>query len=139
MFLYVFKTVFAFLLLCAGTGAFFTMMARFGRPGDEARSERLRRRHKAFGWTFVGLLVPLVVAGGIFLVQMGNGLTIRGGLHFLIAVSLLAVLLLKVLTVKTHRQMMSFARSLGMAVYAVTAVIFLMMAGWFVLLTAAGK
>jgi hypothetical protein len=139
MFLYVFKTVFAFLLLAAGCGAFFTMMARFGRPGDEARSERLRRRHKAFGWAFVWLLLPLVVGGGIFLVQMGNGLTIRGGLHFLLAVSLLAVLLLKVLAVKTHRQMMSFARSLGMAVFAVTVVIFLMMAGWFVLLTAAGK
>jgi hypothetical protein len=139
MSLYVIKTIFAFLLLTAGTGAFFTMMARFGRPGDEARSEKLRRRHKAFGWTYVWLLVPLVVGGGIFLVRMGNGLTIRGGLHFLIAVSLLTVLLLKVLTVKTHRQMMSFARSLGMAVFSITLVIFLMMAGWYILLSAAAK
>ena len=138
MSLYVIKAIFAFLLLAAGTGAFFTMMARFGRPGDEVRSEKLRRRHKAFGWIYVWLLVPLVVGGGIFLVRMGNGLTIRGGLHFLIAVSLLTVLLLKVLTVKTHRQMMSFARSLGMTLFSVTLVVFLITAAYFLLLKIAG-
>lgn len=135
----VIKTIFAFLLLGAGTGAFLTMMARFGRPGGEARSERLRRRHKAFGWVYVGLLAPLVVGGGIFLVRMGDGLTIRGGLHVLLALSLLAVLLLKILTVKTHRQMIGFARSLGMAAFAITLVIALMTAGWFVLLSAAAR
>lgn len=139
MSLYLIKTIFAFLLLGTGMGAFFTMMARFGRPGDEARSERLRRRHKMFGWIYIWLLAPLVVCGAIFLVQLRDGLSIRGGLHFLLAISLLAVLLLKVLTVKTHRQMMSFARSLGMTVFSVTLVIFLMMAGYFVLLSAAAK
>src|SRR5512142_1165887 len=113
MSLYLIKTIFAFLLLGAGMGAFLTMMARFGRPGDEARSERLRRRHKMFGWIYIWLLAPLVVCRAIFLVQLRDGLSIRGGLLFLLAISLLAVLLLKVLTVKTHRQMMSFARSLG--------------------------
>ncbi len=139
MSLYVIKTIFAFLLLGAGTGAFLTMMARFGRPGDEARSERLRRLHKTFGWIYVWLLAPLVVGGAIFLVQMRDGLSIRGGLHFLVAVSLLAILLLKVLTVKTHRQMMSFARSLGMSVFSITLVLFLMMAGYFILIAAAAK
>lgn len=139
MSLSVIKTVFAFLLLGAGAGAFFTMMARFGRPGGEARSERLRRRHKAFGWIYVGLLVPLVVGGGLFLVRAGDGLTIRGGLHVLLALALLAVMLLKILTVKTHRQMMGFARSLGMAAFAITLVVVLITAGWFVLLSAAGS
>ncbi len=139
MSLYVIKTIFACLLLVAGAGAFFTMMARFGRPGDEVRSERLRRVHKAFGWIYVWLLLPLVIGGGIFLVRMGNGLSIRGGLHFLVAVSLLALLLVKVLTVKTYRQMLAFARSLGMTLFSVTLVIFLMMAGYFILISAAGK
>ncbi len=138
MSLYVIKTIFAFLLLGAGSGAFFTMMARFGRPGDEARSERLRRLHKTFGWTFVGLLVPLVIGGGIFLVQMGNGLSVRAALHFLLAASLLVILLLKLLTVKRHRQLMRYAASLGITLFAVTLVIFLMMAGYWILLTAAG-
>lgn len=139
MSLYMIKTIFAFLLLGAGAGAFFTMMARFGRPGDEARSERLRRLHKTFGWIYVLLLIPLVIGGGIFLVQMGSGLSVRGALHFLLAAALLAVLLLKVLTVKTHRQLMRYAASLGMTLFVITLVIFLMMAGYYVLLSAAGS
>jgi hypothetical protein len=137
MSLYVFKTIFAFLLLSAGSGAFFTMMARFGRPGDEARSERLRRAHKTFGYLYLVLLVPLVVAGGAFLVKMGSGLSVRAAQHFLVAMVLLGVLLLKYLTVKTHRQMMRFSQALGMTLFSITLVVFLMMAGYYLLLSAA--
>ena len=137
MSLYVIKTVFAFLLLGAASGAFFTMMARFGRPGDEARSEKLRRLHKTFGWIYIILLIPLVIGGGIFLVRMGSGLSVRGALHFLLASALLAVVLLKVLTVKTHRQLVRYAASLGMTLFGITLVIFLMMAGYYILLSAA--
>lgn len=138
MSLYAFKTIFAFLLLAAAGTSFFSMMARFGRPGDEARSERLRRLHKTSGTVFMILLIPLAVAGGSFLVRMGSGLSVRGALHFLVAITLLAVLLLKYLTVKTHRQMMRFAPSLGMTLFSITLVIFLMMAGYYVLLSAVG-
>jgi hypothetical protein len=131
------KTVFAFLLLGAGAGAFFTMMARFGRPGDEARAERLRRTHKTFGYLYMVLLVPLVIAGGIFLVRMGAGLSVRATLHFLVAVILLTVFLLKYLTVKTHRQMMRFSQALGMTLFAITLVTFLLMAGYDILISAA--
>jgi hypothetical protein len=138
MSLYALKTVFAVLLLGAASSSFFSMMARFGRPGDEARSERLRRLHRASGYAFMVLLIPLVAGGGVFLVRMGSGLSVRGALHFLVAVVLLAVLLLKYLTVKTHRQMMRYAQSLGMTLFSITLVLFLMMAGYYILLSAAG-
>jgi ABC-type transport system involved in cytochrome bd biosynthesis fused ATPase/permease subunit len=138
MSLYWIKTSFAVLLLGAGCGAFFTMMARFGRSGDEARAERLRRAHKTFGYLYMVLLIPLVVAGSVFLVRMGGGLSVRAALHFFVAVTLLAVLLLKYLSVKTHRQMMRFSQALGMTLFAITLVIFLMMAGYYTLLAAAG-
>ncbi len=138
MSLYVFKTIFAVLLLGAAAVSFFSMMARFGRPGDEARSERLRRLHKTSGYIFMLLLIPLVIGGGAFLVRMGSALSVRGALHFLVAITLLSVLLLKYLTVKTHRQLMRFAQSLGMTLFSITLVIFLMMAGYYILLSAAG-
>lgn len=139
MSLYVIKTVFAFLLLGAGAGAFFTMMARFGRPGDEARSERLRRLHKKAGYTFIALIAPLAVFGGRFLVKMGDGLSTRGSLHFVLAMILLAVLTLKFLTVKTYRQMLRYAQGLGMTLFAVTVVIFLITAGYYILISVAGN
>ena len=127
------------LLVAAGAAAFLTMMARFGRPGDEARSERLRRRHKAAGWAFVVLLAPLAVLGADFLAEMGDGLSVRGALHFVLAAGLLAIVLLKVLVVKAYRQQLKFAPALGMTVFALTLVVYLITAGYFILLKLAAE
>jgi hypothetical protein len=136
---YLVKTLLAVVLLGAGLTAFLSMMARFGRPGDEARSERLRKVHRTAGYIYIGLLVPLVVFGAGFLVGEGDGLSTRATFHFVLAAVLLAVVKLKVLTVKTYRQMMRYAPALGMTVFSLTLVIFLITAGYFVLLSAAGK
>ncbi|HDT13959.1 MAG TPA: hypothetical protein ENO03_06325 [Candidatus Aminicenantes bacterium] len=127
------KTVLAVLLLGAGLAAFLTMMTRLGRPADEARSERLRRRHKAAGYVFIALLAPLAVLGVGFLVEMGDGLSTRGTLHFVLAEALLAIVLLKVLIVKGYRQFLRYANTLGMTVFVLTLVIFLITAAFFVL------
>jgi hypothetical protein len=136
---YLIKTVLAVLLLGASLTAFLSMMARFGRPGDEARAERLRKLHKTAGYIYIMLLVPLVVFGAGFLVEMGDGLSTRGTFHFVLAVILLAVVKLKYLTVKTYRQMLRYAPALGMTLFSLTLVIFLITAGYFLLRTAAGK
>ncbi len=70
---------------------------------------------------------------------MGDGLTTRGTFHFVLAMSLVAVLLLKFLVVKTYRQQMKFASALGMTLFALTLVIFLITAGFFLVQTAAAK
>ncbi len=133
------KTVLAVLLLGTALVSFLSMMARFGRPGDEARAERLRKVHKKAGYVFIALIVPLAVFGAGFLAGMGDGLSTRGTFHFVLAMGLLAVLALKFLVVKTHRQLLRYATSLGMTLLALTLVIFLITAGYFVLQTAAGK
>jgi hypothetical protein len=136
---YVIKTLFATLLLGAGLVAFLSMMARFGRPGDEARSERLRKLHKKAGYVYIALLAPLAVFGAGFLIEIGDGLSTRATLHFVLAMTLLAILLLKFLAVKTYRQMLRYASSLGMTLFALTLVIFLITAGYYLLQTVAGK
>ncbi len=131
------KTVFAVLLLGTGLVSFLSMMARFGRPGDEARSEKLRRLHKGSGYVFIALLAPLTYFGAGFLVEMGDGLSPRGTFHFVLAVALVAVLLLKFLVVKSYRQLLRFAQALGLTLFTLTLIIFLITAGYFLLLTAA--
>ena len=127
------KTVLASLLLGTGLVSFLTMMARFGRPGDEARSERLRRRHKWAGYVFIALLAPLAYFGADFLMEMGDGLSPRGTFHFVLAMALIAVLLLKFLVVKTYRQLLRYATTLGLTLFSLTLVIFLITAGFFIL------
>jgi uncharacterized membrane protein len=133
------KTLLAVLLMAAGLTAFLSMMARFGRPGDEARSERLRRLHKRAGYVYIALIVPLAVFGAGFLVEMGDGLSTRATIHFVLAMSLVAILALKFLAVKTYRQLLRYAPSLGMTLFALTLVIFLITAGYYALVSAAGK
>lgn len=136
---YLIKSLLAVLLLGAGLTAFLSMMARFGRPGDEVRAARLRKVHKAAGYVYISILSILVFKGAAFLIEMGDGLSVRGTLHFVLAMTLLAVLFLKFLTVKTHRQLMKHAPALGMILFSLTLVIFLITAGFFFLQTAAGK
>ncbi len=125
------KTILASLLLGTGLMSFLTMMARFGRPGDEIRSERLRKLHKWAGYVFIALLAPLAYFGVDFLAEMGDGLSPRGTFHFVLAMALVAVLLLKFLIVKTYRQLLRYANTLGMTLFTLTLVIFLITAGYF--------
>ena len=136
---YLIKSLVAVLLLGAGLVAFLSMMARFGRPGDADRSERLRKLHKTAGYIYIALLAPLAGVGAGFLMELGDGLSTRGTFHFVLAMALLAVLMLKFLTVKTHRQMLRYAPALGMTLFSLTLVIFLITAGYYILQTAAGK
>ncbi len=136
---YLIKSILAVLLLGAGLVAFLSMMARFGRPGDADRSERLRKLHKTAGYIYIALLAPLAAFGAGFLIEMGDGLSTRGTFHFVLAMALLAVLMLKFLTVKTHRQMLRYAPALGITLFSLTVAIFLITAGYFILQTAAGK
>ncbi|OGD26688.1 MAG: hypothetical protein A2V57_07845 [Candidatus Aminicenantes bacterium RBG_19FT_COMBO_65_30] len=136
---YLIKSLLGVLLLGAGLTSFLSMMARFGRPGDEVRAARLRKVHKVAGYAYIALLAPLAFFGAKFLVEMGDGLSVRGTFHFVLAMTLLAVLVLKFLTVKTHRQLLKHAPVLGMTLFSLTLVIFLITAGFFFLQTAAGK
>ncbi len=130
---YQIKAILAVVLLGIGCVSFLTMMARFGRPGDEVRSERLRKLHKAAGYIYIALLAPLAYFGVDFLAEMGDGLSARGAFHFVLAMALVAVLLLKFLIVKTYRQLLRYASTLGMTLFSLTLVIFLITAGFFVI------
>jgi hypothetical protein len=136
---YLIKSLLGTLLLGAGLTAFLSMMARYGRPGDEVRAARLRKVHKAAGYIYIALLAPLAFFGAKFLAEIGDGLSVRGTFHFVLAMTLLVVLLLKFLTVKTHRQLLKHAPALGMTLFSLTVIIFLLTAGYFFLQTTAGK
>jgi hypothetical protein len=120
-------------LLGAGLTSFLTMMALMGRTGERANAEKLRRLHKRSGIAFLVLLLPLAYFGADFLSELGEGLSVRAALHFVLAALLLAVVLVKLLIVRTYRQFLKYAPGLGMTVFVLTLVIFLITAGHFFL------
>jgi len=133
------KTIVAALFLAAGTGAFLTMMSLMGRPGKSGDTGKARKVHKVFGWLYVVLLVPLVYLGIDFLGEMGDGMSTRAVFHVVLAETLIALLLLKVLIVRFFKGFVKNAPALGMALFVLTIVIFLVTAGFFLVQTAAAN
>jgi cytochrome b561 len=132
------KTIIAALFLVAGAGAFLTMMAAMGRPERPGGAAKLRKAHKVLGWTYVVLLVPLAYLGLGFVKEMGDGVPTRGVFHVVLAETLIALVLLKVLIVRAFRGFLRQAPVLGMTLFALTLVIFLITAGFFILQKLAG-
>lgn len=132
------KAVIAIPFLAAGTAAFLTMMILMG--GEERKGDpgKLRRAHKAFGYAYIVLLVPLVVIGLGSVRDMGDGMSIRGILHVVLAGALIALLLLKFLVVRFFKGFLKDAPALGMALFALTLVIFFITAGFVFLRSSSG-
>lgn len=133
------KTIVASAFLLAGAGAFLTMMKIMGRPGAPGDVGKSRRVHKVFGWLYVALLVPLVYLGVDFIGEMGDGMAARAVFHMVLAETLIAVLLLKVLIVRFFKGFLRNAPALGMALFALTLVVYLITAGFFLVQLAVAK
>jgi len=130
---YLVKTIIASVLVAAGLTSFLTMMAVMGKLGEGADAAKLRRHHKRSGYVFVALLVPLAYFGADLLREIGAGLTVRAVFHFVLAALLLTLVLLKILVVRSYRQFLKYAPGLGMTIFALTVVIYLITAGYFLL------
>ena len=133
------KTIVAAVLVAAGTGAFLTMMSLMGRPGKTGDTGKARKVHRVFGWLYVVLLAPLVYFGLGFVREMGDGMSTRAVFHVVLAETLIALLLVKILIVRFFKGFVKSAPALGMALFVLTIVIFLVTAGFFLVQTAAAN
>lgn len=130
---YLLKSLVAVVFLGVALTSFFSMMSLMGKAERKGDPEKLRKVHRAAGIAYVILLVPLVYLGAHFLRELGEGLTARAVVHFALAALLLAVVLLKVLVVRVYKQFARLAPTLGMTLFVLTVVIFLITAGYFFL------
>jgi hypothetical protein len=130
---YLLKSLIAMVLLGTGSAAFLSMMALLGKTERKADPVKLRKFHHAAGYAFLVLLAPLVYFGANFLSELGESLTVRAVFHFALAAALLALVLLKLLVVRVYKQFLKYAPGLGMAIFSLTLVIFLITAGYFFL------
>ncbi len=124
------KTLIGAAFLVAAAGSLLTMMVLMGggeRKGDPAK---LRKAHKRLGYAYIVLLVPLAVIGLGFVRDMGDGMSMRGIFHIVLAEALVAVLLLKWLVVRFFKGFLKGAPALGMALFGLTLVIFFITAGF---------
>ena len=125
------KTMLAVLLVAAGLTAAISMLTLMGKPERRVSVGALRTTHKTAGYVFVGLLVILAVMGVRYLAAAGDGLALRGVLHWTLAVALILILALKLAIVRVFKQFVKFAPVLGMTVVAMALLVAAISAGFF--------
>lgn len=121
---YLIKSLIAAALVAAGAAAFASQMAWMGKPEGKGDPEKLKRLHRAAGYVFLALLLPLAYMGARFWVASGDALAIRAGFHVVLALALILLVLLKVLIVRAYRGFLRFAPTLGMTVLLLTLLVF---------------
>jgi mono/diheme cytochrome c family protein len=136
---YLVKSLIATAFVAVGSAAFLSMMALPGRAEGKGDPRRLRKLHRLSGWIFVLLAVPLVLYGLKFISEMGDALALRGVLHVVLAFSFLSILFLKLAVVRFFKQFQKYAPPLGMTVFILAVVMYLMTAGFFFLRSSAAN
>ncbi len=118
-----------FLLLAAVVAAV-SMLTLMGRKEWSVGPKKLRAAHIVAGWITVALAVYQSALCVRHVAFVGDGMSVRGALHGLVALFLLSVMLLKLAFVKRYRQYVKLVPTLGMAVFALLLVVIATSAGF---------
>jgi len=102
------------LLLCAGL-SMYTMFEIFGRGPSAATAGKFKKVHKTTGYIYVLLFVLVSYLCLGFMTASKAEPSPRAALHIVLAWSIIALFILKVLFVRVYRQFYSHARTIGIA------------------------
>ncbi|MBN1459525.1 MAG: cytochrome c [Armatimonadetes bacterium] len=117
------KSLLAVLLVAAGVTAAVSMLTLMGKSEKRLSAGTLRRIHTVSGYTFYLLVVVLTVFGLQYLGAVGDSITLRGVIHWVLASLLVFLLLLKLAIVLYFRQFLKFVPVIGMAAITLTLVV----------------
>jgi mono/diheme cytochrome c family protein len=133
------KSLFALVLLALAAYGTLTMFSVFGGGAEMDAAERLKKRHKIAGYLYAALLLLLSWLCIGFLAASKAELSPRAALHTLLALSLIALLLVKVLFVRVFRQLYANARTIGIMIGIMTFVLVAMSAGFYLVVSRFGQ
>ena len=125
------KLILSVILLATTLAAALSMLTLMGRKEKTMSIKGLKAVHRTAGWLTVTLALVVSYFCIKYVAAVGDGMTIRGALHGLIALGLLSALLLKLLIVKRFKQYLSFAPTLGMLVFALMLIVIATSAGFY--------
>lgn len=136
---FVLKTVLGWLFLIFGFAAVVSMLSVMGKPENKTPAPTLRKIHRGAGILVFVLMLVNGVMGFRFWVLNGDTLSVRAVLHAVLALSLILVLSLKVAIVKRFKDLLRYAPTLGMTVFGLGFVVFLMSGVYFTARTLASN
>jgi len=133
------KSLLSLPLLALATYGMYTMFAVFGGGAAADLTDRLRKRHRVSGYLYVllFLLISWLCIG--FAAASKAELSPRSALHTLLALSMIALFLVKVLFVRVFRQLYGSVRNIGIAMGIMTFVLVGMSGGFYLTVSRFGQ
>jgi cytochrome c2 len=127
------KSLIALLLTAAGVAALVSMLTLMGRSERKLGPAVLRATHRAAGYVFAGLLAIAAGMGLRHLAAAGDGLPLRGVIHWVLATLLVVVLGLKIVIARFYKQFLKFVPVLGLIVFSLAFVVVVVSAVFFLI------
>ncbi|MFH1502326.1 MAG: c-type cytochrome [Candidatus Eisenbacteria bacterium] len=128
------KIALAFLLTAAGLTAAGSMLALLGRTETTMQPGTLKRIHRTAGYVFGLSLVVLAVLGARIVATSGDGLPLRGVVHWVLGTLLVIVAILKIALVRHYKKFLKFAPGVGLLTLVLALLVAAVSAG-FVIVT----
>jgi len=129
------KLILGSVFFLVGLGATMTMLTVMGKPEKKMSVASLRKTHKLLGFVFLILFLILGIMGSRFWGVTGDDLSTRAVLHAVLASGLFIVFMLKIVIIQFYKQFMRMAPSLGMTVFCLSFVVFIISGGYYTLRT----
>ncbi|UCF79246.1 MAG: cytochrome c [Candidatus Eiseniibacteriota bacterium] len=127
------KSVLALVLFGIGLAGAACMLALMGKAERRMSAVALKRLHKVCGVIFFVLLLVISYFCLGYVKAGGDELSLRAVFHSVLALSLFALLVLKVSIVRSYREFMRFVPSLGLTVLVLSFLVVSTSAGFFFL------
>jgi mono/diheme cytochrome c family protein len=127
------KSLIALLLMAAGVAALVSMLTLMGRSERKLGAAVLRATHRGSGYVFAGLLVIAAGMGLRHLATVGDGLPLRGVIHWVLATLLVVVLGLKIVIARFYKQLLKLVPVLGLIVFSLAFVVVVVSAVFFLI------
>jgi len=128
---FVIKTVLGWVFLAMGLLAVASMLTVMGKQEKKMPAAALRKIHKHAGRGFFLLMLINAVMGFRFWVISGDTLSLRAVLHAVLALGLVILLSLKVSIIKVFKNLLRYAPTLGMLVFSLGFIVFLISGGYY--------
>ncbi len=133
------KSLLSLLLFIIAAAAMYAMFEALGRSTPSHSIERLKRFHKAIGYLYAVLLLFISYLCINFASASRNDPSPRAALHIALALSIIALLLLKVLYVRFFRQFYTQAKTIGAIIGIMTFVLVGISGGFYFLVSRFGQ
>jgi mono/diheme cytochrome c family protein len=129
--LFLLKSLLSLPLLVLAIYGMVTMFEVLDRGTAPVRTDRLRKRHKVSGYIFILLFLLITYLCIGFTAASRTELSPRAALHVLLALSIIALFLVKVLFVRIYRQFYGQARTIGVILGIMSVVLIGLSAGYY--------